>query len=99
MKAMEHAIDGAGVAAVGKQEWPAAGVARQPGPFVGRSAGLQRRLDRPPRDAAKHGKPRDLVADLGDRAAHAWADRHPQRTALQHHVSAHLSDPAIKPWM
>ena len=110
VETVKHAVEGAGIAAVGEQDRPAAGVAGQPGRLVAHRIGLQRRELRLPRRRAEDRGAQALVLDRGDGAADLGMNTDTQCVALQHHgiaaagapdhhAAAHLTAPAMRPRM
>src|SRR5215469_9009251 len=103
MEAMDHPLELAGIAAIGKQHRPAAGIARQPECLLARCARLERRRLRLPGHGAEHRGTEPLMLDLGDGAADLRRHGNAELLVLEHQSAAamvlHLMAPAMRPWM
>ena len=100
MKAMEYAVDGAGITAIGKQQRPATSIARQPLGLVMRGKAADRICDGIPWHLSQHRKPGVTVNDIRDGSAHPRTDGDPDRIRLDRDGSmrmAHLMAPAMSP--
>ena len=102
MEAVEHAVNRAGIAAVRKQQRPAAGVARQPLRLVARREAGDGERNRVPGHPSEHGQSRRTMNDLRDGAAHVRAHGDPDLVRRDRDLRlriAHLMAPAMRPRM
>ena len=102
MEAVEHAVNRAGIAAVRKEQRPAAGVARQPFDLVARREAGNGECHGIPGHSSEHGQSGRPMDDLRDGAPNLRQDGSPDRIILDVECcakSGHLMAPAMRPRM
>ena len=85
MEAVLHALEGAAGAAVGKQQRPAAGVAREPGELVRRRCRYVGHTHRVPGRPAQDRRTQAPMSDGKNHTADQRVDDDAERPALEHH--------------